>query len=326
MSKITLVEAVTAALEDAMHADENVVLLGEDIGKNGGVFRATEGLYQTFGPKRVIDTPLAENLIAGLAVGMATQQLKPVAELQFMGFSYAAMDQLFSHAARFRNRTCGRLTCPLVVRAPYGGGIHAPEHHSESFEAMFAQVPGLKVVIPSSPQKAYGLLLSAIDDPDPVCFFEPKRIYRAQQQTVPRDQQRLPLGQAWVERWGTDITMVAWGAMLPVALQSAQVLSDMGIDAEVIDVATIKPLDMATILSSVAKTKRLLVVQESAPYHSVASEILAQVSQQGFFDCIAPLQCVSGYDTVMPLYQNEQHYLPTVTRVVQSACQAMEFA
>src|SRR3990167_3410693 len=247
MSEITLVEAVNQALHYEMGKDKNVVVLGEDVGKNGGVFRATVGLYDQFGAERVLDTPLDETMIAGITVGMALQGLKPVAEFQFMGFIYPGLDHILNHASRYRNRTRGRLTCPLVFRSPYGGGIHAPEHHSESTEALFAHIPGLRVVIPSSPQRAYGLLLAAIRDPDPVIFLEPTRIYRLVKQEVPDDGIALPLDRCFILREGHDVTLVTWGAMIKETLEAAQALESQGISAEVIDVATIKPLDIDTI-------------------------------------------------------------------------------
>src|SRR5262245_47554191 len=246
MAEVTLVEAVNLALARAMAEDPNVVVLGEDVGVNGGVFRATVGLQQRFGPERVIDTPLAELLISGLCVGMAAQGLRPVGEIQFMGFLYPCIDQLVNHASRLRNRTQGRLTCPMVLRTPHGAGIRAPEHHSESTEAMLAHIPGLRVVIPSSPERAYGLLLAAIRDPDPVVFLEPTRIYRAAKGEVDDNGEALPLDVAFVLREGRDVTLVGWGAILKETLAAADTLAEEGIDAEVIDLATLKPYDEQT--------------------------------------------------------------------------------
>src|SRR3990167_8328495 len=251
MPEMTLIEAINQALIYEMDQDSNVIVIGEDVGQDGGVFRATVKLLEQFGPTRVLDTPLAESMIAGLAIGMAAQGLKPVAEIQFMGFIYPAVDQIINHAARLRNRTRGRITCPLVIRTPFGAGIHAPEHHSESTEAIFAQIPGLKVVIPSSPARAYGLLLAAIRDPDPIIYLEPSRIYRLVKQVVPDNGEALPIGRCFILREGTDVTLVSWGAMLHETQKVAQQLETEGISAEVIDVATVKPLDMATILASV---------------------------------------------------------------------------
>ena len=323
---VTLVEAVNLALHRAMNDDDNVVTLGEDVGTNGGVFRATQGLKQTFGCKRVMDTPLAESLIAGLAVGMATQGLRPVAEIQFMGFIYAAVEHLVSHAARMRNRTRGRLSCPMVLRAPYGGGIHAPEHHSESTEALFAHIPGLRVVIPSSPTRAYGLLLSAIQDPDPVIFLEPKRIYRMVKQEINDDGQGLPLDTCFTLRQGTDITLVTWGAMVHETLQAAKLLADEGIHAEVIDVATISPLDMDTILMSVRKTGRCVIVQEAARSFGVASEISSWLAEEGLLYLQAPVAKVTGYDTPMPYFKNENLYMPSVQDIVVTVKNTLEFS
>jgi pyruvate dehydrogenase E1 component beta subunit len=256
MVETTLIGGVTMALTRAMRDDPNVVVFGEDVGANGGVFRATHGLLEEFGKERVIDAPLAELAIGGISIGMAAAGLRPVAEIQFMGFIYPVIDQIVNHAARLRNRTRGRLSCPMVLRAPFGGGIHAPEHHSESTEAMFAHMPGLRVVIPSSPQRAYGLLLAAIRDPDPVIFLEPKRIYRAVKQEVEDDGVAMALDDAFVLREGGDITLVTWGAMVKETLEAADALRAQGVSAEVIDVATLKPLDANTILGSVEKTGR----------------------------------------------------------------------
>lgn len=318
MKEITLVEAINQALAYELQADEDVVLLGEDIGKNGGVFRSTVGLLEQFGDKRVLDTPLAENMIAGLAVGMAMQGLKPVAEFQFMGFIYAGMEQIISHASRIRNRTRGRLTCPAVFRAPYGAGIHAPEHHSESTEALFAHIPGLRVVIPSSPARAYGLLLAAIRDPDPVIFLEPTRIYRMIKQTVPNDGKAVPLDQCFVLREGSDVTVVTWGAMVYEALKAADVLAELNIQLEIIDVATIKPLDMQTIQESVEKTGRCVIVHEAARSHGVGAEIAAQLAELCLLNLLAPIKRVTGYDTIVPYAKMEAHYMPTAEKIIQS--------
>ncbi len=274
---LNLLEAVNQALRHAMEADENVVILGEDIATNGGVFRATEGLKETFGFRRVMDTPLAENLIAGLAVGMASQGLKPVAEIQFMGFIYAALEQLISHAARLRNRTRGRLSCPLVIRAPFGGGIHAPEHHSESTEALFAHIPGLRVVIPSSPARAYGLLRAAIACPDPVLFMEPKRLYRLQRLPVELDDDPLPLDRCFTLRAGEDVSLISWGAMIHETLAAAEQLAAEGIKAEVIDVASLNPLDRDTLIATASKTGRVVIVHEAPLNGGFGAEIAATI-------------------------------------------------
>ncbi|MBS0289997.1 MAG: alpha-ketoacid dehydrogenase subunit beta [Proteobacteria bacterium] len=326
MSAITLIEAITQALAFELLQDQDVVVFGEDVGANGGVFRATEGLQKRFGKDRVRDTPLAENMIIGLAVGMAAQGLKPVAEIQFMDFICAGIDQILSHGSRLRNRTRGRLTCPMVIRAPSGGGIRAPEHHSDSMEALFSQIPGLRVVIPSSPSRAYGLLLAAIRDPDPVIFMEPKRIYRMVKEAVVDNGEALPLDVCYVLRAGKDITLVSWGAMIHETLIVADKLAANGIEAEVIDVATIKPLDMETILQSVEKTGRCVIIQEANPTCSVGSEISAQIAENGLTSLLAPVKRVSGYDTVMPLYRLEKVYIPSEQRIMNAIKQVLEYA
>lgn len=324
MAQITLIEAVTMALARAMDEDPSVVVLGEDVGVNGGVFRATNGLQQRFGDKRVIDTPLAEVMIAGLTVGMAVQGMKPIAEAQFMGFIYPMIDHLVCHAARFRHRTRGRLHCPMVLRAPFGGGIHAPEHHSESTEAMFAHVPGLRVVIPSSPARAYGLLLAAIRDPDPVVFLEPKRIYRWQKEEVIDNGEELPLDVCYVVRDGSDVTLVTWGASIKETLEAADQLATQGISAEVIDVATVKPLDTATIIESVQKTGRCVIVHEAARTGGMGAEIAAQLADAGLWNLHAPVKRVTGYDSVMPLYKMEMKYMPSTQRILNAVQEVME--
>ncbi|MEN9450874.1 MAG: transketolase [Pseudomonadota bacterium] len=326
MLEITLIEAITQALAYEMSVDKEVVLLGEDIGINGGVFRATTELFKKFGADRVLDTPLAESMIAGLTIGMATQGLKPVAEFQFMGFSYPALDQIINHAARFRNRTRGRLHCPLVFRMPYGAGIHAPEHHSESTEALFAHIPGLRVVIPSSPARAYGLLLASIRNPDPVIFLEPTRLYRLNKQKVADTGEALPLDKSFILREGNDITLISWGSMLhETSLAADKLLQEKGLYAEVIDVATIKPLDINTLLTSVEKTGRCIIIHEAARYCGVGAEIVAQLSEKAFLFLQAPLQRVTGYDVTVPYAQLEKQYLPSVTRIYNVIEQTLEF-
>jgi pyruvate dehydrogenase E1 component beta subunit len=326
MADVTMLDAINMGLRTEMSADSSVVLLGEDIGVNGGVFRATAGLQNTFGKQRVIDTPLSETLIAGMSIGMAAEGLKPVAEIQFMGFIYATFDQIINHASRLRNRTRGRLTCPLVLRAPFGGGIHAPEHHSESTEALFAHIPGLRVVIPSSPSRAYGLLLAAIRDPDPVIFLEPKRIYRMFKQQVQDNAEALPLDVCFVLTEGSDVTLVSWGAMIHETLAAAEQLATNGINAEVIDVATIKPLDMNTILESVAKTGHCVIIHEAARTCGVGAEIAAQLAEQGLMSLFAPVERVTGFDTVMPLFKLEQKYMPSVSRIIAAVTRSLKDA
>lgn len=314
--QLTLVEAVNLALAYELEHDPSVILLGEDIGTNGGVFRATAGLKDRFGFRRVMDTPLAEALISGMTVGLASQGLKPVAEIQFMGFIFPAYEHLLGHAARMRNRTRGRMSCPMVMRAPFGGGIHAPEHHSESTEAIIAHTPGIRVVIPSSPLRAYGLLLASIRDPDPVVFLEPKRIYRLSKQSIVDDGMALPLDTCFTLREGTDVTLVSWGASITETLQAAKQLEQENIQAEVVDVATIKPLDMQTILASVNKTGRCVIVHEAARSFGVGAEISAQIAEKGLLDLQAPVQRVTGFDTHMPYFRNEKYYLPNVDDIV----------
>lgn len=324
MANIAMVEAVSLALAYELEHDKDVVVLGEDVGINGGVFRATSGLAQKFGEDRVIDTPLAEAMIAGMTVGMATQGMKPVAEAQFMGFIFPMFEHIVCHAARMRNRTRGRLTCPLVIRAPFGGGIHAPEHHSESIESMFAHTPGLRVVIPSSPSRAYGLLLAAIRDPDPVLFLEPKRIYRLNKEEVINDGEELPLDMCFELREGNDITLVTWGSMVKETLEAADKLAAQGISAEVIDVATVSPLDMDTILESVKKTGRCVIIQEAAKHCSVGSEVAAGLAEKGLYSLLAPVKRVCGYDVIMPLFKLEKKYMPSVERILKAVNEVME--
>lgn len=324
MAELNLVEAVNRALAWEMEHDPAVVLLGEDIGVNGGVFRATVGLQQRFGAGRVIDTALAETAIAGTAVGMAAMGLKAVAEIQFSGFIYPTLDHVINHASRLRHRTRGRLSCPLVLRSPCGAGIHAPEHHSESPEALFAHVPGLRVVMPSSPSRAYGLLLAALRDPDPVIFLEPTRLYRLFKQEVADDGAALPLDVCFTLRAGSDVTLVSWGAMLQETQAAAEALALEGISAEVIDVATLKPLDMATILDSVARTGRCVIVHEAARSGGLGAEIAATLAERGIYSLLAPLQRVTGYDVVIPLARLEYQYLPSVERIVAAVRTTLE--
>jgi len=321
-----MVEAVNHALARAMEEDDTVVLLGEDVGVDGGVFRATDGLIDRFGARRVRDTPLSEALLGGLPVGLSAMGFRPVTEIQFMGFIYPVIDQLVNHASRMRTRTRGRLSCPLVIRAPFGGGIRAPEHHSESTEAMFAQIPGIRVVIPSSPSKAYGLLLAAIRDPDPVVFLEPKRAYRSTREPVTDDGAALPLDRSFVLRNGGDVTLVSWGAMLEETLAAAASLAAAGIEAEVIDVASLRELDFATILGSVTKTGRCVIVHEAPLTGGFGAEIAARMAGEGLLHLLAPVERVAGWDVVMPLPQLEAHYMPSVDRVSDAVRRVMEYA
>jgi 2-oxoisovalerate dehydrogenase E1 component beta subunit len=325
MTEITLVQAVNLALGRAMAEDASVLVLGEDVGAEGGVFRATEGLLGRFGADRVLDTPLAENVIAGLSVGLAAQGFRPVSEIQFTGFIYPTIDQLANHASRLRNRTRGRLTCPMVMRSPYGAGIRAVEHHSESPEAIFVHIPGLRVVIPSSPARAYGLLLAAIRDPDPVVFLEPTRLYRAAREEVEDDGAALPLDRCFVLREGTDITLVTWGAMTKETLAAAARLEADGVSAEVIDVATLKPLDTDGLLASVAKTGRCVIVHEAPVTGGVGAEIAARIAERGLVSLLAPVERVAGWDTVMPLPRLEQQYLPSEARILAAVRRVLAY-
>ena len=326
MAEINLVDAVNLALARAMADDPSVVLLGEDVAANGGVFRATLGLMERFGPERVIDTPLAEAAIAGVAVGMAARGLKPVAEVQFLGFAYPALDNLINHASRLRNRTRGRLTCPMVLRTTMGAGIRAPEHHSESTEAMFAHIPGLRVVVPSSPKSAYGLLLSSIRDPDPVVFLEPTRLYRAFKEEVADDGEGLPLDTALLLREGDDLTFVTWGAMVPAVLKAADRLAEEGVTAEVIDLATLRPLDAGTILASVERTGRCVIVHEAPLTGGFGAEVAAVIAERGLTSLIAPIQRVTGYDVVVPLAALEQQFIPSEARILKAARNVLSYS
>jgi pyruvate dehydrogenase E1 component beta subunit len=301
-----------------------VVVLGEDVGKNGGVFRATDGLYEEFGDDRVIDTPLAESGIVGTSIGMAAYGLKPVPEIQFMGFIYPAFDQIVSHAARLRTRSRGRFTCPMVVRAPYGGGIRAPEHHSESTEAFFVHQPGLKVVIPSTPYDTKGLLTSAIRDPDPVIFLEPKLIYRAFREDVPADSYEVPIGEAAVRKEGSDISVFTWGAMAQQTLEAAENL-DGEIDVEVVDLRTLSPLDEETIIESFEKTGRAAVVHEAPKTGGIGAEIVATLQEESLLYQEAPVERITGFDTPFPLYALEDYYLPEPARIEDGIKDAVDF-
>ena len=326
MAEMTMIEAVRNALWFALEEDPDVIIFGEDVGIDGGVFRATDGLIQRFGASRVRDTPLSETVIAGVSIGAAAHGLRPVAEIQFMGFIYSTIDQLVNHASRLRTRTRGRLTCPMVLRAPYGGGIKAPEHHSESMEAMLAHIPGLRVVVPSSPAKAYGLLLAAIRDPDPVVFLEPKRLYRSVAEDVVNDGAALPLDTAFVLQKGSDVTLVTWGAMTKEAFEAAAELANEGVAAEVIDLATLKPYDRAVVRNSVKKTGRCVIIHEAPLTAGFGAEIAADLAEHSLTSLLAPVRRVAGYDTIMPYPKLEGHYMPTTRRILDAAHSVMEFA
>lgn len=319
MPKLNMVQALNLALRQEMERDKDVVLLGEDVGKDGGVFRITEGLLEKF-PDRVFDTPLSESGIVGTAIGMAVYGLKPVAEIQFMGFTYACIEQIFSHAARIRSRSRGRFVCPMVLRTPYGIGIKAPELHSESSEVLFCHMPGIKVAAPSSPYNAKGLLISSIRDPDPVLFLEPSRQYRAIKEDVPDEEYTIPLGKASIVQEGRDITVVAWGSMLHRTLESIE-----GFDAEVIDLMTLSPFDEETVIKSVKKTGRLIIVHEAAKNCGLGAEISATIAEEAMLYMKAPVIRVAGFDTVLPFAKLEDYYAPTRERIIKALKRVMEY-
>ncbi|MBL8762098.1 MAG: alpha-ketoacid dehydrogenase subunit beta [Phycisphaerae bacterium] len=314
---LTLVDAINEALYQELERDPRVVLLGEDVGLNGGVFRVTDGLQKVFGADRVVDTPLAESGIMGTAIGLAMAGMRPIPEIQFEGFLGPAYDQLCNHAARYRTRTRGAVTVPLTVRVPWGGGIHAPELHSDSPEAIYAHTPGLKVICPSTPSDAKGLLLSAIRDPDPVVFFEPKRVYRSYREQVPEGDYTIPIGQAKVVQEGSDITVITWGANVFQCLEALDTLPD-DVSVELIDLRTIYPIDTDTIIQSVQKTGRCVVVQEAPKTCGMASELATIIQEHCFLYLKAPVQRVAGFDTVMPYYKLELDYLPDAKRIVET--------
>ncbi|OGP92347.1 MAG: 2-oxoisovalerate dehydrogenase [Deltaproteobacteria bacterium RBG_16_48_10] len=325
MAKLNMVEAINLALREEMERDNRVVVLGEDVGKEGGVFRVTDGLQGKFGSDRVIDTPLAESGIAGTTLGLAVNGLRPVAEIQFEGFLYPCLDQIINHIGRIRNRSRGRYTCPLVIRAPYGGGIHAPEHHSDSPEAIFMHTPGIKVVIPSTPAEAKGLLLSSIRDPDPVIFLEPKRIYRAIREEVPEGDRIIPLGKARLVKEGKDVTLFAWGAMVREVLTAAEQLMGEKIDAEIIDLRTLSPMDVDTLVHSIRKTGRGVVVHEAPRTCGPGAEIIALINEKALLSLQAPIERVTGFDIPVPLSKSEHYYLPNPKRIVTAVKKAMNF-
>ena len=325
MAKMTMVQALNLALEQEMEQDEKVIVLGEDVGVDGGVFRVTEGLIEKYGEERVLDTPLAESGIVGMSVGMAVYGMKPVAEIQFSGFSYLAFHQLESHAARMRWRSRGGFTVPMVLRMPYSGGVRALEHHSESREAYYAHTPGLKMVIPSTPRNARSLLVSAIRDPDPVVFFEPKVSYRAFREEVPEEQETLEIGKAEIVRGGKDLTMISYGSMMRPTLEAADRLKeDDGVDAEVIDLLTIAPLDFETFTKSARKTGRVVVVNEAPRSFGPAAEIISRLNEKSFWYLEAPIKRVTGFDTIMPLFAYEKEYLPDADRILRGAREVLE--
>ena len=324
MAELNLAQALNGALDTALDADERVVLLGEDIGRVGGVFRITDGLRERHGPNRVFDTPVAESGIVGAAFGMAVAGMRPVCELQFLGFSYPAYDQIINHVARIRNRTNHRFTAPMVIRIPYGGGIGAAEHHSESTEAIYTHIPGIKVVVPSTPRDARGLLLAAIEDPDPVVFLEPIRLYRAVKEDIPDIYYKVEIGPVRMERAGDDVTLISWGAMMRETRAAADQLAEAGVSAEVLDVRTLSPLDREGIVASVEKTGRAVVVHEAPLSGGMGGEIAATIAERALYSLHAPVQRVAGWDTIFPLKRSEAHYLPSVDRIVDAASKTLE--
>lgn len=322
---LNMVQALNQAIMEEMEKNPEVVILGEDVGVDGGVFRVTDGLIKKFGPERVIDTPLAESAIVGAAIGMAVYGLRPIAEIQFMGFVYEAFHQIVDHAARLRNRTRGRYAVPMVIRMPYGAGVKALEHHSESTEALFCHVPGLKVVVPATPRDARGLLISAIRDDDPVIFLEPKRLYRAGKQEIPDNPEEIKLGKAKIQREGEDLTIIAWGAMVPVAESAAEQVEKKGVFPEVIDLRTLSPMDSATILDSVKKTGKALIIHEAPRTCGLGAEVAALIGEKALLYLQAPVLRVTGQDITVPLAKGEHYYYPSPERVIYAINKILEW-
>lgn len=325
MPLLNNIGALTYALDQEMERDKSVVVFGEDVGFEGGVFRATVGLQKKYGVDRCFDTPLAEAGIVGTAVGMAINGLKPVAEIQFSGFVLPALNQILGHVARYRNRTRGRYNLPMVIRMPYGGGIRALEHHSESLETIFGHIPGLKLVVPSTPYDTKGLLLSAIRDPDPVIFFEPKRIYRAFKQEVPEEDYTVPIGKAKIVQEGEDITLVAWGALVREAQKAIKELEKEGISVELIDLRTISPIDKETILKSVKKTGRFAVVHEAVKSFGPGAELISIVNEGAFLNLEAPPTRITGFDLTVPLPKGEHHFIISPERIAHKVKEVVKF-
>lgn len=326
MALMTMVQGVNRALDDALRTDDKVVLLGQDIGQDEGVFRVTADLLKRYGPDRVIDTPLAEGAIVGGAIGMALYGLKPVAEMQFSGFFYQAFHQVEQHVSRFRNRTRGRFGLGMVIRMPYGGGIRAVEHHSESREAYYAHTPGLQMVIPSTPRNARALLLASIDSPDPVIFFEPKQVYRSFKEEVPDDLERLPIGKAQVVQQGKDITLISYGAMMRPTLEAAEALGEAGVSVEVVDLLTVSPMDTDTITGSVSKTGRLVIIHEGPRNCGIGAEVSARIAESSALMYLeAPIRRITGYDVQFPYFARERAYLPNADRIVHAAREVLGF-
>jgi pyruvate dehydrogenase E1 component beta subunit len=325
MVEMNMAKAINLALHESMDRDKTVIVMGEDVGMDEGVFRITEGLHAKFGDERVIDTPLAESGIIGTAIGMAIYGLRPVCEIQFSGFDYYNYHQLESHAARFRNRTRGRLTVPMVMRAPYGGGIRAIEHHSESREAIYAHTPGLKVVIPSGPRNARALLHAAIQDPDPVIYYEPKAVYRLFKENVPDEIELMPIGKAQVVKEGKDITLISYGASLRATREAAEELEEDGVKPEIIDLLSIAPLDTETIIASVKKTGRCVIIHEGPRTCGMAAEIIARINEKVLLYLEAPIKRVTGYDVPIPYFSKERLYLPDPERILSACRETLEF-
>jgi pyruvate dehydrogenase E1 component beta subunit len=325
MAEKTMIQAINEAMRQEMERDERVIVLGEDVGKNGGVFRATDGLLEQFGDRRVFDTPLAESGIIGTSIGLAVNGFRPIAEIQFLGFVYQAMDQLAAQAARLRFRSAGRFTCPLVVRSPYGGGVRTPELHSDALEALFTHSPGLKIVMPSNAYDAKGLLISAIRDEDPVLFLEPMKLYRALRMEVPDEPYEIPLGKARVVKEGEDVTIISWGATVPLVAKLAVEMKSQGIDAEVIDLRCLQPLDIDTIVESVEKTGRVMIVHEAVKTNGFGAEIAALISERALFSLSAPIVRVTGYDTPYPVPSVEDDWLPNAARIFEGVQMLMRY-
>jgi pyruvate dehydrogenase E1 component beta subunit len=320
MAKMTMIQALNLALRQEMEKDDAVIILGEDVGVDGGVFRATDGLFTQFGEERVLDTPLAESAIAGMSIGMAVYGLKPVCEIQFSGFSYQTFHQIENHAARLRWRSQGRYHVPMVLRTPYGGGVRALEHHSESRETYWAHTPGLKMVIPSGPRNARALLVSAIRDPDPVIFYESKALYRAFREEVPDEEETMPIGRSTIVQEGKDLTMISYGAMMRPTLEAAAVLKEKeGVEAEVIDILTVSPLDDEIFVQSVMKTGRAMVIHEAPRSFGPGAEIITRLMEKAFYYLEVPIERVTGFDVITPLFSRENAYIPNANRILRSA-------
>lgn len=325
MKQMTMIQALQQAMDGLLQSDGGVVILGEDVGKNGGVFRATDHLQEKYGEQRVIDTPLAESGIIATATGLALNGMKPLAEIQFLGFIYPAYDQMMTHVSRIRSRTLSKYTVPLVIRAPYGGGVRAPEIHSDSTEALFTHMPGLKVVVPSTPYDAKGLLIAAMQDPDPVLFLEPIRSYRSTRGEVPEEMYEVPLGEPALRREGDDVTLIGWGAMMPILLEAAERLAEETIQCEVIDVRTLYPFEPKLIIQSVKKTSRAVVVHEAQLTSGFGAEISSQIQEEAFLYLRSPVARVASYDVPYPFFAMEQDYLPSVDKVMQAVRETMTY-